>query len=138
MDSEAIYAKLGGERTFFDLVDRFYEEVEQDDALRPMYPADLTDSKRHLALFLIQLFGGPADYRAERGHPALKLRHHPFEIDQTARDRWLRHMSLAVDQVVQDDAIKRELTSYFDRAATALINWPRTGREIYLRAHQES
>ncbi len=131
----SIYETLGGEQPFFDLVDRFYEGVAADELLRPMYPADLTGPKRRLALFLIQLFGGPATYRQERGHPALRLRHDPFQVDAAARDHWLQHMTAAVEATVQDDAVKQELAAYFTRAANALINWPRSGREIYLRAH---
>ncbi len=51
------------------LVDRFYAGVAADPLLRPLYPGDLTDPKSHLALFLMQYWGGPRQYSDQRGHP---------------------------------------------------------------------
>ena len=49
----ALYDELG-ESFFIELVDAFYEHVVLDPILRPMYPEDLSESRRHLQLFLIQ------------------------------------------------------------------------------------
>jgi hemoglobin len=89
-----------------------------------MYPEDLTESKRHLSLFLIQYWGGPGTYQAERGHPRLRMRHAPFRITKTARDAWLRAMNSALASVrdqMSDDQFD-EMTAYFDMAATQLRN----------------
>lgn len=117
-----IFEAVGGEQTFFDLVERFYAGVETDPILRPMYPASLDASKRHLTLFLIQFFGGPRTYIAERGHPRLRARHLPFPIDQRARDAWLTHMSAAVREMSLPDAAREEFLRYFEGAADFLIN----------------
>jgi hemoglobin len=58
-DRRTIYEMAGGAAAFERIVERFYEGVESDAALRAMYPADLEESRRHLALFLMQYFGGP-------------------------------------------------------------------------------
>ena len=42
-----IYAKIGSEQPFVDLVDTFYAGVEADPTLRPLYPSDLTTAKEH-------------------------------------------------------------------------------------------
>jgi hemoglobin len=118
----SIFEAVGGEATFYDLVERFYAEVQTDPILRPMYPSTLDASKRHLALFLIQFFGGPRTYIAERGHPRLRARHLPFPIDQRARDAWLSHMSTAVDQMNLPEAAREEFLRYFEGAADFLIN----------------
>ncbi len=117
-----IYEAVGGERTFFELVDRFYQGVESDPILRPMYPDDLDPPKRHLALFLIQYFGGPRTYLDERGHPRLRMRHLPFAIDQAARDAWIRNMESAVRSTNLPTAAQDEFMRYFEGAATFLIN----------------
>ncbi len=51
------FDRWGGEPFFVALVDRFYEGVATDPLLRPMYPEDLTESRAHLALFLMQYWG---------------------------------------------------------------------------------
>ena len=116
------YEALGGEATFIRLVDAFYSGVAEDPVLRPMYPADLGPARRHLTLFLIQYFGGPATYSAERGHPRLRARHVGFPIDRIARDTWFKHMGTAVLTLGLPDAANGELMRYFEGAADFLIN----------------
>ena len=79
-------------RTFFvELVDRFYDGVaaRPRKLLRLLYPDDLTESRRHLALFLAQYWRRSAGRTSEeRGHPrACACRHAPFVIDDDARER---------------------------------------------------
>ena len=64
---ETLYDALGGADFFVRLVDAFYERVALDEVLRPMYPEDLTESRRHLALFLAQYWGGPPTYQRSAG-----------------------------------------------------------------------
>ena len=75
---QSVYELLDGEEPLRLMVDAFYDKVETDAILRPMYPADLAESKRRLFLFLLQFFGGPSRYSEERGHPRLRMRHFPF------------------------------------------------------------
>ena len=121
---ETLYDEVGGEAFFERLVDAFYVSVETDDILRPMYPADLTDAKRHLVLFLVQYWGGPPTYMQERGHPRLRMRHEPFEITKRARDAWLLAMikALASEREHLSDRQFDEMTAYFEMAARQLRN----------------
>ncbi len=122
LDARTIYGAAGGEATFHRIVERFYAGVAGDPVLRPLYPEDLTDSKRHLALFLIQYFGGPSTYSAERGHPRLRMRHLPFPVGQGERDAWMRHMRAAVEEEALPAPVAEMLLDYFERAATFLMN----------------
>jgi hemoglobin len=117
-----VYEAVGGANTFFKLVDLFYAGVAQEPILRPMYPRDLEPSKRRLALFLIQYFGGPPKYSLERGHPRLRARHLTFEIDQAARDAWVKHMTAALETLAIPDAAREEMLRYFGDTASFLIN----------------
>jgi hemoglobin len=121
-DRPTLYERVGGQPWFDALVERFYQQVGADPVLRPMYPDDLTDSKRHLALFLAQFWGGPPTYGEERGHPRLRQRHFPFAIGKAERDIWFDAMRAAVlaGGLAADD--EAELLDYFDKAATFLIN----------------
>jgi hemoglobin len=122
VDARTVYDLAGGEETFRRIVDRFYDGVGADPLLRPLYPPDLTESRRRLALFLIQYFGGPSTYSEERGHPRLRLRHLPFPIGQAERDAWMRHMTAAVQAERLPAPIQALLLDYFDRASTFLMN----------------
>jgi hemoglobin len=121
-EPSTIFQAAGGAQTFELLVERFYERVANDELLRPMYPESLDGPRRHLALFLIQYFGGPPNYSLERGHPRLRMRHFPFAIDQAARDRWIEHMTAAVESIQLEEPVRQELLRYFEDAATFLMN----------------
>ena len=118
----SLYERVGGERFFVELVDRFYDGVEGDELLRPMYPDDLSGPRRHLALFLMQYWGGPATYSEERGHPRLRRRHAPHEIDAVAGAAWLTHMGRALAAMQIDELDRATLWGYLEMAATQLQN----------------
>jgi hemoglobin len=118
------FDQVGGHAFFERLVSNFYAGVEKDALLRPMYPEDLSESKRHLEMFLEQYWGGPKDYSAERGHPRLRMRHAPFRINRAARDAWLAAMSsaLEIERSELSDEQFEELHGYFDMAAHQMRN----------------
>ena len=127
-----LYEAVGGQRFFDDLVDRFYDAVEDDPLLRPMYPRNMGPSRRRLAGFLAQYWGGPPHYSDERGHPRLRMRHMPFAIGGAERDAWMAHMTASLDAAtIADgtgrplpDEIRAAMFDHFDSAATHLINQP--------------
>jgi hemoglobin len=121
---QSLYEQVGGEPFFTRLVAAFYVGVENDEILRSMYPEDLTESKRHLVLFLVQYWGGPSTYMQERGHPRLRMRHAPFLINKQARDGWLVAMNNALDSVRAGltDEQYDEMRAYFDMAARQMRN----------------
>ena len=120
----SLYEQVGGDAFFVELVNAFYDAVEVDELLRPLYPDDLSESRRHLALFLSQYWGGPSTYQEERGHPRLRMRHARFAITATVRDAWLAAMSVALNSVrdrLNDEQLEA-LSSYFVSTATQLRN----------------
>ncbi|MGH2680655.1 MAG: globin [Actinomycetota bacterium] len=119
---QTLFDAVGGMPFFERLVARFYEGVAGDPIVRPLYPVDLEPSSRHLALFLAQYWGGPTTYDTERGHPRLRMRHAPFAIGPSERDRWLVHMRAAVGASDAPEPARRALLEYFEMAAEAMRN----------------
>jgi len=120
---ESFYDQVGGHKTFEKLVHEFYVGVAGDPALRAMYPEeDLGPAEDRLRMFLEQYWGGPTTYSQRRGHPRLRMRHHPFKVTPTQRDRWLRHMLAAVDTLDLAPANDLLLRDYLERAAYSLVN----------------
>jgi hemoglobin len=118
---------MGGAAFFADLLHEFYAGVGSDPVLRAMYPEpDLGPAQRRFRLFLEQYWGGPTTYQQERGHPRLRLRHAPFVIDKAARDRWLGHMTRALELTAARHRLAPDLheamTAYFATGSTAMIN----------------
>ncbi|NQV28277.1 MAG: globin [Rhodopirellula sp.] len=117
-----IYSIIGADG-FQRLVVAFYRQVPVDDLLGPMYPADdLEGAEYRLRGFLIGRFGGPQTYIEERGHPALRMRHAPYELNIAARNRWVEIMDRALDEVAFAPEVDQLLRPFFAQTATFLIN----------------
>ena len=123
-EAQTLFEAVGGMPFFERLVDRFYARVAADEVLLATYPdpSDLSDARHKLTLFLAQYWGGPTTYHEERGHPALRMRHAPFGIDEEVAGRWLSHMRAAVDELDTPEPQRTELLEYFSMAAPALRN----------------
>jgi hemoglobin len=122
MDDQEIYAAIG-EEGFHRLIAAFYRQVPGDSVLGPMYPADdLAGAEERLRDFLIFRFGGPQRYIEQRGHPRLRMRHFPFEINQAARDRWIQLMHNALVEAALPSEVDSMLRQFFDGVATFMIN----------------
>ncbi len=117
------YDDVGGHETFVRLVHEFYRGVAGDPELRALYPeTDLGPAEVRLRMFLEQYWGGPTTYSEQRGHPRLRMRHVPYKVTPTQRDRWLTHMLAAVDTLDLPPAHDLVLRDYLERAAHSLVN----------------
>jgi hemoglobin len=120
---ESFYDRVGGHETFRKLTQRFYLGVAADPELRALYPeADLGPAEEHFRMFLEQYWGGPSTYSQDRGHPRLRMRHAPFKITLTQRDRWLTHIMAAVDSLELSEEDDLILRTYLNQAAASLVN----------------
>jgi hemoglobin len=124
MSEEATpYQAMGGHETFVRLVHRFYEGVADDPVLRPLYPEeDLGPAEQRLLMFLEQYWGGPRTYSDQRGHPRLRLRHAPYAVTPLAREHWLAHMQVAVDELGLTPELHQQLWGYLVMAADSMVN----------------
>src|SRR5690606_22116762 len=121
--TQSFYEAVGGEATFERLIAIFYEQVAEDEILRPMYPEeDLAPAARRFQLFLEQYWGGPHTYSEERGHPRLRMRHAPYVIGERERDAWLRCMRHAMDEVALPEEYDKVMWEYMERAADFMRN----------------
>jgi hemoglobin len=123
MTAPSFYDQVGGHETFRTLVHEFYAGVAGDPELRALYPDDdLGPAEEKFRMFLEQYWGGPQTYSEQRGHPRLRMRHAPFKVTPTQRDRWLKHIMAAVDSLELAPANDLILRDYLDRAAHSMVN----------------
>jgi hemoglobin len=121
-EARSVYELIGGMETFRRLAEAFYNRVDADPFLRPMFPRNLSGAKERQALFLAQFFGGPTTYSEKRGHPRLRMRHRPFDIGPAERDAWVNHMLAAMEEVGIEEPAYTTMRRYFEDAGTFLIN----------------
>ena len=124
MQTRTTYEIVGGRETFVKLAEAFYARVDKEPVLRSMYPKTLERPIETLTMFLIQFFGGPAEFNEKHGQPRLKMRHARFKIGQAERDAWMTHMLAAIDEIGIQEPAKSLMAQYFKDASTFLINQP--------------
>ena len=118
-----IYEQVGGEPFFVDLVERFYQGVQGDPVLRPLYPQDdMEGAKRRLHLFLMQSFRGPATYNQERARSGASRCSVTFSVGEAERDAWMTHMRAALVASEAVGPIQAAMLDYFENTATFLRN----------------
>jgi hemoglobin len=119
-----VYQQIG-EEGLNDLVCAFYKRVKEDDLLSPMYPDDDWEgAQERLADFLIYRCGGSQKYIEERGHPRLRMRHIPFQIGAAERDRWLKLMGEAMEEIKIEPPASKLLADFFAQTADFMRNAP--------------
>lgn len=112
-----------GEEGIRRVVAAFYRQIPGDDLLGPLYPPeDLAEAEARLREFLIYRFGGPERYLQQRGHPRLRMRHAPFPISQSVRDRWVTLMDLALKEAEVPAASAAIMQAFLHHTATFLLN----------------
>jgi hemoglobin len=119
------YEMIGGEAAIARLTDSFYAlmaSVPQFAGIRAMHPEDLSESRDKLFMFLSGWLGGPDLFVEKFGHPRLRGRHMPFAIGTSERDQWVACMSLAMEQVGIEAAMRERLLQSFFNTADFMRN----------------
>jgi len=126
-DSRTFYERIGGEAPLRALVLSFYRHMHESPEaapIRAMHAPDLSEAQQKLFMFLSGWMGGPSLYMEKYGHPRLRMRHLPFAIDEAARDQWMLCMRYALDEVVEDQALRDELMHTLYGVADFMRNQP--------------
>lgn len=123
MDEISTLCAQVGESKLRDMVTAFYRRVRVDDLIGTMYPPDDWEgAEKRLADFIVYRFGGPQTYIEERGHPRLRGRHMPFRIGIAERDRWMKLMGEAMQEVAVPETAAPLIGGFFAQVADMMRN----------------
>jgi hemoglobin len=114
--ASTLYDEMGGRDGLQRLSNAFYNRVLADELLAPVF-VDFTPAHvDHVAVWLGEVFDGPADFTANLGgHQALLRSHLGLGIRNDHRQRWLELMAEAIDEVLPGRAALRQtLMDYFE------------------------
>ncbi|HSA48899.1 MAG TPA: antibiotic biosynthesis monooxygenase [Yinghuangia sp.] len=95
-----LYEWAGGAPALERLFTKFYARVADDELLAPVF-ADMDEHHaRHVALWLGEVFGGPAAYSADHGgHRHMAAKHIGRGITEEQRRRWVALLCDTADEV---------------------------------------
>ena len=113
-----LYEYVGGIDALNRLTTRFYERVKDNKILAPIFAHMSVDHPQHVAAFLAEVLGGPADYSAKHGgHPNMVRHHLNRHLSQTQRREWV---ALLLDTA---DELKMPDDPEFRSALVAYLEW---------------
>lgn len=125
MTIQTIYQALNGEAGVRALVHRFYalmDELPEAYTVRRIHPDSLEGSEQRLFDYLSGWFGGPSLYIEKNGHPRLRQRHLPYTVGSQERDEWMLCMTQALNEQVEDRALRASLIETFSHMANHMVN----------------
>jgi hemoglobin len=114
----SLYEWLGGIDVLNKLTTRFYERVKDNAVLAPVFAHMDGEHPKHVAAFLAEVLGGPADYsRLRGGHPHMIGQHLNRHLSQEQRREW---MALLLDTA---DELKMPDDPEFRSALVGYLEW---------------
>ncbi len=99
--AKTIHEWAGGTEAFERWLNAFYDLVEEDEGLAPLFGGQVSERHRaHVLAWWVEVMGGPATYSAEHGgYPAMLARHRGLAITPELRLRFVTLLSRAADLV---------------------------------------
>ena len=113
-----LYEWAGGESAYVRLINAFYDRVEADDLLAPLFPGGVSEEHRdHVVAWWCEVFGGPDRYTRELGgYERMLAKHRDLAITSEQRFRFVSLMSLAADdaELPGDPEFRSALVAYLE------------------------
>jgi hemoglobin len=98
-DIPTLYDWAGGMPVFEKLTEAFYKKVMADELLEPIFRHMSPEHQIHVAHFIAEVFGGPAQYTAEEGSHHKMIQKHLFKhLEEKHRQRWVQLLILSADE----------------------------------------
>jgi hemoglobin len=114
----SLFDWAGGEAALTRLINAFYDRVEADELLSPVFPGGVREEHRlHVIAWWCEVFGGPARYTDELGgYERMLAKHHDLAITPEQRFRFASLMSLAADdaKLPEDPEFRSAFMAYVE------------------------
>ena len=121
-----LYQWAGGIDAINRLTARFYQRVHDNEILAPIFAHMDSEHPQHVAAFLAEVLGGPAEYSAAHGgHPHMIRQHLNRHLSQVQRREWVALLLDTADQLglPDDPEFRSALVGYLEWGSRlAVIN----------------
>jgi hemoglobin len=129
-----VYEWGGGREAFERWLNRFYDLVEADELLAPLFGGRVrADHRRNVTTWWCEVMGGPADYSAhEGGYEHMLAKHHGLGITQPQRLRFVTLLSQSADDVglPADPEFRAAIMGYAEWGTRLALHNSQPGAEV--------
>ena len=133
-----LYEWAGGDAAIRRLMDAFYDRVEQDELLSPVFPGGVGEEHRHhVTAWWAEVFGGPDRYTASLGgYERMLGKHVDLGITPEQRHRFASLMSLAADDagLPDDPEFRSALVAYLEWGTRLALANSQPGADVVAHA----
>lgn len=130
----SLFEWAGGTEAFKRLINAFYDRVERDELLSPLFPGGVgKEHRRNVVMWWSEVFGGPDRYTKELGgYERMVGKHRDLAITAEQRFRFVSLMSLAADDagLPDDPEFRSAFLAYVEWGTRLAMNNSRPGAEI--------
>lgn len=84
--------------------------------------AEYQSAVTKIADFVVESCGGRTDYTMKHGKTCMRVRHFPFDIDETAREIWLSCLWQALEETEWPSAVREEYWNWMEPFSIRMIN----------------
>ncbi len=138
MGIPTLYEWAGGQDAFERLIEAFYDRVEQDGLLSPLFPGGVSRAHReHVGVWWCEVFGGPAAYTADHGgYPNMLAHHRGLNLTPEQRFRFATLMSHAADDahLPDDPEFRAAFVGYVEWGTRLALSNSQDGADLILEA----
>ena len=137
-DRPTLYEWAGGRAAFEGLIGAFYDRVEGDELISPLFPGGVSaEHRHHVTLWWSEVFGGPAEYTEKLGgYHRMVDKHKDLAITPEQRRRFVTLMSLAADDagLPDDPEFRSALLAYLEWGTRIAMHNSQPGAEVFEHA----
>ena len=128
-----LYEHVGGAEALERLLNAFYDRVERDELIAPLFPGGVSaEHRRSVTLWWTEVFGGPPAYTEELGgYHRMLTRHRDLAITAEQRFRFVSLMSHAADDagLPADPEFRSALMAYVEWGTRLAMHNSQPGAE---------
>ena len=129
-----LYEWAGGHEAIERLIDAFYDRVERDELLSPMFPGGVGEEhRRNVVAWWSEVLGGPDRYTRELGgYERMLAKHRDLGITPEQRFRFASLMSLAAEdaRLPADPEFRSALIAYVEWGTRLAMDNSHPGAEV--------
>ncbi|MDQ1448636.1 MAG: hemoglobin [Actinomycetota bacterium] len=133
-EQPTLYEWAGGREAFDLMINAFYDRVERDELLSPLFPGGVhADHRRNVAAWWSEVFGGPPVYTDELGgYERMINKHLGLGITAEQRFRFVALMSQAADdaRMPEDPEFRSALVAYLEWGTRLAFGNSQDGAEV--------
>jgi CDGSH-type Zn-finger protein/truncated hemoglobin YjbI len=138
-NTPTVYDWLGGLEALERLTTAFYDGIrdEPDELLEPVFRGMDPEHPKHVAAWLAETFGGPANYTGQHGgYEHMVQAHRNRALTEEQRQRWVARLARTADEVLlpDDPDVRQAFLSYLEWGSRIAVFNSQPGVDVIAHA----